>query len=69
MSSPASWKLFSGNSHPALAQDLASELNVPVEPVVIATCADGEASIRLGKGCGDPCTNPTRKYLKLNGPC
>ncbi|HZV06890.1 MAG TPA: ribose-phosphate pyrophosphokinase [Gemmataceae bacterium] len=47
MSSPIKWKLLSGNSHPALAQDLAGELNVPLEPVTITTFADGETSIRI----------------------
>ncbi len=45
MSASPGGKLLSGDAHPTLAQDLAGELNVALEPVTITTFADGEASI------------------------
>ena len=41
-------KLISGNAHPALAQDLARELQVPLEPAEVAAPkdADGAAAVQ-----------------------
>ena len=47
MPSPTRWKLLSGDAHPALARDLAGELNVPLGPVEITHFADGEAGVRI----------------------
>jgi ribose-phosphate pyrophosphokinase len=40
-------QLFSGNAHPALAEKLARELDVPLEAAEIGSFADGETLIQL----------------------
>ena len=40
-------KLISGNAHPALAEDLARELKVPLALAEIAAFADGETRVHL----------------------
>ena len=38
-------KIFSGNSHPALAMQIASALGLPLGKATISTFADGEISV------------------------
>ena len=42
------WTLISGNSHPALAKDLAGELNIEAQMADIGAFADGETRVHLG---------------------
>lgn len=45
--SPHPPKLLSGNAHPALAEGLARELKLPLEPVEVGTFADGETRVHI----------------------
>ena len=40
-------KIFSGNSHPALAMQIASALGLPIGKAAISTFADGEISVSI----------------------
>ena len=40
-------KIFSGNSHPALAMQIASALGLPIGKASISTFADGEISVSI----------------------
>ena len=42
-------KIFSGNSHPALAMQIASALGLPLGKATIATFADGEISVSISE--------------------
>ena len=42
------WKLISGDSHPALARDLAGELNAEAQIAEVGSFADGETRVHLG---------------------
>jgi ribose-phosphate pyrophosphokinase len=44
---PLPLKIFSGNAHPALAEDLARELGVSLVPAEVTAFADGETRVRL----------------------
>jgi ribose-phosphate pyrophosphokinase len=46
-------KLISGNAHPVLAQQLAKELSVPLDPVEIAAFADGETRVHIAADLQD----------------
>jgi ribose-phosphate pyrophosphokinase len=41
------WKLLAGNSHPALARDLARELSVEVHATEVGAFADGETRVHI----------------------
>jgi ribose-phosphate pyrophosphokinase len=45
---PLPLKVFSGNAHPALAEGVARELEVPLAPAEVTAFADGETRVRLG---------------------
>lgn len=47
MHPPQSLRLIAGSAHPALAAELARELNVTLDPVEIATFADGETRVHI----------------------
>ena len=42
-------KIFSGNSHPALAMQIASALGLPIGKAAISTFADGEISVSISE--------------------
>ena len=42
-------KIFSGNSHPALAMQIASALGLPIGKAAISTFADGEISVSMSE--------------------
>ena len=42
-------KIFSGNSHPALAMQIASALGLPLGKATISTFADGEISVSISE--------------------
>lgn len=42
-------KIFSGNSHPALAMQIASALGLPIGKAAISTIADGEISVSISE--------------------
>ena len=50
-------KIFSGNSHPALAMQIASALGLPIGKAAISTFADGEwnrCAARMCSWCSPP---------------
>jgi ribose-phosphate pyrophosphokinase len=46
-------KLFAGNAHPALAQDLARELNISLESAEVGAFADGETRVHIASDVRD----------------
>ena len=42
-------KIFSGNSHPALAMQIASALGLPLGKATISTFSDGEISVSISE--------------------
>jgi ribose-phosphate pyrophosphokinase len=65
-------RLFSGNAHRALAEDLARELNVPLEPAEIGAFADGETRVRIARDVRDasvfivhPTCQPVNEHLMV----
>ena len=42
-------KIFCGNSHPALAMQIASALGLPLGKATVSTFSDGEISVSFGE--------------------
>jgi len=56
-------KLVSGNSHPALAEAVARELNMPIVAAEVTTFADGETRVHISLDMRDAAVfimQPTR---------
>jgi ribose-phosphate pyrophosphokinase len=65
-------KLLSGNAHPALAEDLARELNVPLVSAEVGAFADSETRVHIGQDVRDaavfivqPTCPPVNEHLMV----
>jgi ribose-phosphate pyrophosphokinase len=65
-------RLLCGNSHPALGEALARELQAPLGPVVVETFADGETRVHIGHDVRDtdvflvqPTSPPVNDHLMV----